>query len=181
MKKGLMIVVLGVCVLALTVPAMAFDAGQYRLSGSSTVAFSSVSIDESGAPDLDQTIVQIIGGYFVTPSIEVGAILDYVNISDDSFEESGTRLVPFVNYYFSLSDNYFRLGAGFETGTDLEFWGPGEPDVSGYLINAEYVMMLNEVLSVDFGLKYRDVTWDYSGGEADLSFTNFGAGFSLYF
>ena len=158
---------------------MAFEAGTWRIGGGATFASSAVTVEDTGGDvDVDTTTLVLSGGYFLTPSLELG--LSFISdVQDVDGEEIGTDLfVPFFNYYLPVSQNYIRLGAGYQSGT---FKFGDDIDITGFLVRAGYVLMINQMVSVDFELVYEDTEWELGGDKVDATGTTAGATFSLYF
>ena len=179
MKRILAVLAVGVLVLVTASPVLAFEAGTFRVAGGATLASTSVTVEDTGGDlEVDTTTLVLSGGYFFSPTMEAGLTL-ISDVQDIEGSEFGTDiLVPYFNYYLPVDENFVRFGVGYQSGT---FKLGDDIDVTGFLVRAGYIVMLNEMLSVDIDLVYEDTEWELGSNTVDATGTTLAAAFSLYF
>ncbi len=176
MKK---LFLLAILLLALSATSFAqFSQGTFHLSGASDLNYASMKsyLQYDGEKVSDEVSSSQFNispsfGYFVADNLAIGLMLEYETESSEGESISSAMIGPYAGYFFGSSNVRPFIGA------DILYGSMEDLKATGFDFGAGIAVLVNNFISIDFGLSYGQVGM-FSEDDTDLKLITSGVGFS---
>jgi len=141
------------------------DKGSMMLGGNVYFQSSGGDLYKMGGDD-GQTEIGITPnlGYFIAPSIMIGAMIDWTQWSQGDYKDSQMGFGPMVGYFFNMNSaevkgSIYPYVSGFMMYSMLKYEEPGDPEEKAKVMSfggkGGIMYMMTETVALDINLMYR--------------------------